>query len=149
MFTLVPQSQHSKGLFLMAGGGFSITIHNNVKIRPEYVLGLLNSKLLFWKLRSLSNDFRGGWITCTKQYFGELPIRNIDFNDKQQANQHDYIVSLVTRLIDLYSIIETATTTEDQKSDQRNIDSLESELDALVYKLYGLTPEEIQIVESV
>ncbi len=133
----------------MAGGGFSITIHNNVKIRPEYVLGLLNSKLLFWKLRSLSNDFRGGWITCTKQYFGELPIRNIDFNDKQQANQHDYIVSLVTRLIDLYSIIETATTTEDQKSDQRNIDSLESELDALVYKLYGLTPEEIQIVESV
>jgi len=34
---------------------------------------------LFWKLERLSNVFRGGWITCTKQYFGELPIRRIDF----------------------------------------------------------------------
>ena len=42
---------------------------------PLYVLGLVNSKLLFWYLRHISNRFRGGWITCTKQYFGQLPIR--------------------------------------------------------------------------
>ncbi|MBK8384065.1 MAG: hypothetical protein IPL16_19685 [Ignavibacteria bacterium] len=40
------------------------------------MLGVLNSSLLFWYLKKLSNLFRGGWITCTKQYFSQLPITN-------------------------------------------------------------------------
>ncbi len=44
-----------------------------------YVLALINSKLLFLCLQSISNVFRGGYITCTKQYFRELPIQQIQF----------------------------------------------------------------------
>jgi hypothetical protein len=30
-------------------------------------------------LRAISNVFRGGWITCTKQYFEQLPIPQVSF----------------------------------------------------------------------
>ena len=63
----------------MASGGFSITIDAEKGFSPKYVLGLLNSRLLFWRLRSISNIFRGGWITCTKQYVETLPIYPINF----------------------------------------------------------------------
>ncbi|HPJ97433.1 MAG TPA: N-6 DNA methylase, partial [Syntrophales bacterium] len=74
---------------LMAGGGFSITVEDKIAASPRYVLGLLNSRLLFWRLRSISNVFRGGWITCTKQYVGTLPIRTINFADPSDKARHD------------------------------------------------------------
>jgi len=43
---------------LMASGGFSITVGNESDLSPSFVLGLLNSKLLFWRLHSISNIFR-------------------------------------------------------------------------------------------
>ena len=86
----------------MAGGGFSITVDANSDLSPRYVLGLLNSKLLFWQLQSISNVFRGGWITCTKQYVGTLPIRTIDFISPADITRHDRMVSLVERMLDLH-----------------------------------------------
>lgn len=79
---------------MMAGGGFTVTFSETCPVDPKYVLGLLNSRLLFWKLEKLSNVFRGGWITCTKQYFGELPIRTINFSDQADKARHDRMVQL-------------------------------------------------------
>ena len=36
-----------------------------------------------------------------------------------------------------------------EKNKQAKVKTLEAEIDQLVYKLYGLTPEEIKIVERV
>jgi len=78
LFAHVPSSLRTK-LCPMASGGFTITLAESATVGSHYVLALLNSKLLFWKLAQISNLFRGGWITCTKQYLGELPIRRIGF----------------------------------------------------------------------
>ena len=86
IFTLIPEETRGR-LCPMASGGFTITLAANCPLRPEYVLGLLNSRLLFWNLQQMSNIFRGGWITCTKQYFGKLPIANPD------KTRHDEIVA--------------------------------------------------------
>ena len=77
LFALIPKS--SRGTVCsMASGGFTITLGEECVLKPEFVLGILNSKLSFWFLCQISNVFRGGWITCTKQYFGELPIIRLD-----------------------------------------------------------------------
>ena len=68
LFALIPPRLRGQ-LCPMASGGFTITLGTSAKVRPEYVLGLLNSKLLFWQLQKLSNLFRGGWITCYKAVF--------------------------------------------------------------------------------
>ncbi len=133
---------------LMASGGFSITIDYKSGMSSRYVLGLLNSTLLFWQLRSISNVFRGGWITCTKQYVGTLPIRTIDFTDPADVARYDRMVSLVERMLDLHKRVAAEQVPHTKTLLQRQIEATDRQIDALVYELYGLTEEEIEIVET-
>ena len=147
LFTLVPESSRGK-LCPMAGGGFTITLGKECKLAPEFVLGLLNSKLLFWVLRTLSNVFRGGWITCTKQYFGELPIVSIATNDPGHRATHDRLVELVDKMLKLTPALRAAKSEAERTALQNAVTKTDREIDQLVYRLYGLTPEEIALVEG-
>jgi len=133
---------------LMASGGFSITITENKHLLPRYVLGILNSKLLFWYLEFISNRFRGGWITCTKQYVGKLPIYTIDFSDPQDVARHDNMVKLVENMLDLHRRVAEAKTGHEKTLLSRQIEETDRQIDNLVYELYGLSEEEIKIVEE-
>lgn len=137
-----------KGLCLMASAGFSITIDSETGLSPKYVLGLLNSRLLFWRLHSISNIFRGGWITCTKQYVGTLPIFPIDFSDHSDKARHDRIVISVEQIISLHNQLSLAKTSQEKTTIQRQIAATDQRIDRLVYDLYDLTDDEIQIVEA-
>lgn len=132
----------------MASGGFTLTLGAGAKVRPEYVLGLLNSKLLFWRLRKASNVFRGGWITCTKQYFGELPIRAIDSTKQADQSRHDRVVTLVEQMLGLHRQLAAARTPHEKTGLQRQIAATDTQIDRLVYDLYGMTEEEIKVVEA-
>ena len=147
LFSLV--SDNPKSFCLMASAGFSVSVlpsENNVS--PKYVLGIVNSKLLFWLLKSISNKFRGGWITCTKQYFGKLPIRKIDFSDPADRERHDRMVQLVQRMLDLHKNFAAAQTPNEKTALQRQIQTTDRQIDKLVYELYHLTDNEIKIVEE-
>ncbi len=128
----------------MASGGFSITVSKESGLSPNFVLGLLNSKLLFWRLRSISNVFRGGWITCTKQYVETLPIRSINFSDPADKARHDKLVSLVERMLELHK--RSLRMPQEQEMVKREIESTDGRIDRLVYKLYGLTEDEVKVV---
>ena len=110
---------------------------------------MLNAKLLYWNLRQISNVFRGGWITCTKQYVGQLPIRRINFDDAAEKQQHDQIVALVDEMLQLQKEYAQAAREKLPKADalKRHIDEVDAEIDQIVYQLYGLTGEEIAVVE--
>jgi hypothetical protein len=133
---------------LMASGGFSITVDADSGLSPNYVLGLLNSRLLFWRLHSISNIFRGGWITCTKQYVETLPIRRINFANDADKAQHEKIVLIVEQMLDLHKRKAIAKDAVEQERLQRVIESMDQQSNTLVYKLYELTPEEIAVVEE-
>jgi hypothetical protein len=136
------------GFCLMASGGFSITIDSASSLSPNYVLGLLNSTLLFWRLHSISNIFRGGWITCTKQYVETLPIRVINFSDPADKARHDRMVQFVESMLVLHQHKAQAKTQSEQEQIQRQITATDRQIDMLVYELYGLTPDEIAVVEG-
>ncbi len=133
---------------LMASGGFSITVGEKEKISPNYVLGLLNSSLLFWRLRSISNVFRGGWITCTKQYVETLPIRLINFSDPQDVARHEKMVALVERMLTLQQHHASAVTQTERDLFARQIEQTDRAIDELVYELYEVNEEERAVVES-
>jgi hypothetical protein len=147
LFALLPEVKD--GFCLMASGGFSISIRDS-GLSPKYVLGLLNSTLLFWNLRRISNVFRGGWITCTKQYVGQLPIRRINFSDPADVARHDRLVALVDEMLALQREHAAAERDlDDARHDlARRIERVDRAIDGLVYELYGLTEEEIRIVEG-
>ena len=115
---------------------------------PEFVLGLLNSRLLYWRLSRISNVFRGGWITCTKQYVGRLPIVRLDLDKPAERARHDRAVSLVRTMLGLHKELAAAKTPHAQTALRRQIDAADRQIDRLVYDLYDLTGEEIDIVEE-
>jgi len=134
-FAIVPRSLHGK-LCPMASGGFTIMLHDSSPVSADYVLGLLNSPILFWILLRTSNSFRGGWITCTKQYFGELPIRVLNRHDQKEQSAHDAIVRLVELLSWLHAQPSVAKSTREHPIDPDIAAYIEQWVNALVYELY-------------
>ena len=132
----------------MASGGFTVSLSEKCPYRPEYVLGLLNSRLLFWELEQISNLFRGGWITCTKQYLGELPIRSLDVSAPGQKEQHDMLVRGVQALVRAKMDAESAGTNVEKTYFKDKCAGLDRQINQLVYELYDLTEEEIALVEG-
>jgi type I restriction-modification system DNA methylase subunit len=147
LFAFLPLDEREQ-LCLMASGGFTITISQSCSLDPKFVLGLLNSKLLFWRLQQASNVFRGGWITCTKQYFGELPIRTINFSDKADRARYDHTVALVEAMLEAKRKLQAARTDRDRNFYENKCAALDLQIDNLIYELYGLNDDEIKIVEG-
>jgi len=77
-----------------------------------------------------------------------LPIRTIDFAVEADAAHHNHMVSLVDSMLSLNKQLHEARTPHEQTSLQRQIEATDRQIDALVYELYGLTEEEIKIVEG-
>ncbi|MGH9426948.1 MAG: Eco57I restriction-modification methylase domain-containing protein [Terriglobia bacterium] len=141
LFSEFPSGQHR--FCLMASGGFSIKLGKSVQLSPKYLLGLLNSKLLFAYLKSKSNVFRGGWITCTKQYVGPLPLR---FANKAR---HDKLVVLVDRMLELNKKKHSGKLAPSEVERlEREIAATDAEIEKVVYELYGITGNERKIIEG-
>jgi len=58
------------------------------------------------------------------------------------------MVSLVDSMLALHKQLTTAKSAAQKVIMQRQIDATDAEIDRLVYDLYGLTAEEIAIVEG-
>ena len=59
---------------------------------------------------------------------------------------HDKLVSLVERMLELHK--RSPRTPQEQEMVKREIESTDRRIDRLVYELYGLTEDEIGIVEG-
>jgi hypothetical protein len=62
--------------------------------------------------------------------------------------RHDRMVSLVERMLDLHKKLASEGAPHVKTVLQRQIEATDREIDRLVYELYGLTDEEIAIVEG-
>ena len=58
------------------------------------------------------------------------------------------MVKLVERMLDLHKRLASAKVPTEKTRIQRQIKTADKQIDKLVYELYGLTDEEIKIVES-
>lgn len=119
---------------------------NNYKIR--YLLGLLNSKLLNWYYHTLNPEVGEALAEVKKSNVEVIPIAPIDFSNLADKERHDRTVQLVEQMLTLNKQLQEAKTGHEQTIIQRQIDATDRQIDKLVYELYGLTPEEIAIVEG-
>jgi len=94
-----------------------------------YLVGLLNSKALEFVMHSISAARRGGYFEYKPMYLEQLPIPDAN------PAQRNAIEALVRRLLDV-------------EGQGPQIAEWERELNALVYEVYGLTEEEIGVVEG-
>ncbi|MEP6925118.1 MAG: hypothetical protein ABI954_11685 [Pyrinomonadaceae bacterium] len=127
-------------------GGYGILANpDNSRL---YILGLLNSRLLEWFIHQTATSMRGGWFSYESRFIRHLPIRQINFTDKNEKAMHDKMVSLVEQLLDVKKQQQAARTDRDKDYYQNRSNALDRQIDELVYQLYGLTDNEIKIVEA-
>jgi len=111
-----------------------------------YILGILNSKVADLFIHSIASTKQGGYFEYKPMYISKTPIPKK--SDKSQT-----LVTLVDRMLDLHKKKAAAAVTANRDSPnteriERLIDATDREIDQLVYQLYGLTEEEIGIVEG-
>jgi len=115
----------------------------------KYILGILNSSLIkhYYFLKFGEKDkktfphLRQGAIL-------ELPIYVLDHSKKSDSKMHDKIVFLVNKILNLHKKLVSAKIQDEKIRLEREIRAVDKEIDRLVYQLYGLTEEEIRIVEE-
>jgi len=127
-------------------GGFGITINQEFG-NHKYITGILNSKLLDWFMKKVSTTFHGGYFAANKQFLVQLPIRSINFSDPAEKAMHDKMVSLVERMLALHKQ-PAARTPQESEMVKREVEATDRAIDKLVYELYGLTEDEVRIVEG-
>jgi len=115
----------SEGLF--ANNTIFFITGNNLK----YLLAVLNSSVAKWYFNEISTSSGMGTNRWLKYKIEQLPIKDIS------RQQQMPFVNLVDKIL--------AAKKHDPATDTSN---LESEINQLVYKLYGLTPEERRLVEG-
>ncbi len=121
-------------IFLPEESGFSAFSENNTnylekksdKLHLDYILACLNSKLYDFIFRHLSSNTH-----VSSGQLNSLPFRVLS------ETQQKPFLNLVTKILSMKKVNPDADTS-----------ALETQIDQMVYELYGLTPEEIMVVEG-
>ena len=115
-----------------------------------YLLGLLNSSLLEFYYKKTTVPKAGGFYIYKTMFLKRLPIRCIDFRNPTENKIHDDLVAQVDKMLELNKRLAPVRDTPCNERDEllREISRTDSEIDNLVYDLYGLTEEERKIAEE-
>jgi hypothetical protein len=134
------------------GIGMLVAVHS-VKsdvYNHKYLLGRLNSTLFNWIhiKQFYSARIPEGSLRYPISFLARLPVRIINFSNPRDVNHHNQMVSLVEHMLSLHQQLANAKTPTEKTLLQRQIEATDAQIDALVYELYGLTEEEIRLVEG-
>jgi hypothetical protein len=108
------------------------------------LLGILNSRLMsiFYKQKA---------VKSVRKVFPKVVVKNLREFPYPRAigkSESKLVVQLADQHIELQKRIASVKTNHERTILQRQIDATDKQIDRLVYELYGLTEEEIKIVEG-
>ena len=125
-----------------------IKIENELS-HPFYLLGIINSNFMTWYHHKRNPKAQKGLFPkVLVSDLKQLPIRVINFDDLKDKALHDQMVLLVENMLNLHKQLAQAKLPQTKTTIQRQIDATDRQIDRLVYELYGLSEEEIKIVED-
>ncbi|HEB7547664.1 class I SAM-dependent DNA methyltransferase [Campylobacter coli] len=106
----------------------------NSKNELKYLLGFLNSSLIFYYFKNIGHLYSDKGFLLSNQYVEKFPIPKINSKNQKIA---DELVNSVDEILKAKEQDKNANTQE-----------LENKINSLVYKLYNLTEDEIKIIEG-
>lgn len=118
-----------------------LILKENSPYNLKYFLGILNSSFMnnFFKRKYHS-------IQIKNQFLAELPIHSINFSSPNDVTRYNKMIALVEHMLALHKT--NPTIPQDKEQIQQEIKVIDHQIDLLVYELYGLSTEEIKIIEQ-
>ena len=135
----------SKGVWF--GRSIIALVQTQSDYRMEFVLGLLNSRYLNFLYSEITHESGRVFAQVKLSKLKLLPIRTIDFGDLADKAKHDKMVEMVEKMLQLHKELPTKSG-QAKTLAERQIAATDAQIDRLVYDLYGLTEDEIKIVEG-
>jgi hypothetical protein len=109
----------------------------------KFVLGLLNSSLISYFLKSICAERQGGFIEQKPIYVAQVPIKKpTEMEEQTMTNLVDKMLMLNRHLVELL----------DKETDRKNsiedeIEEVDRRIDELVYRMYNINGNEREIIE--
>jgi len=121
----------------------SITVSDDSRYSLEYLLGLLNSRLMQWrfKLTSTNNNVATNELES-------LPFRQIDFSSSEDQKRQAEVAKRVTALLETKRYLAEAKIDKEKTFYENKCAALRRQIDLFVYDLYEIGEDEIAILEQ-
>ena len=113
--------------------------NNSKKVNLKYILSILNSNMgqyLLNEIRGINNK------DINPDYLKDIKIPEFSFDEQKP------IIELVNKMLDLNVQLQNVKTPKHKGLLEKQIKVTDKKINQLIYKLYDLTEEEIEIVES-
>ena len=118
---------------VFCGHSVNYILTNDPEISKKYLLALLNSKLLNWYFKIFSTNSN---------------VNGREVNNFPMPAQKDYdanaFIEIVEKILKLAGSVDYLNSV----TKQSKVNECECEINQMVYKLYGLTKEEIETIEN-
>ena len=111
-----------------------------IPLEDKHLLGILNSKMGWYLVSRICTQIRGGYQLIW-QYFGNFPV------PKARDPKIEKLVEKMLELAQKIAALRDKETDEKRKA-EKVVQTVDSEINQLVYKLYGVTEEEKKIIEG-
>lgn len=117
---------------------FSPNAKNKDRLDILYILAIFNSKLLDFYYKNISLETGRTMAQTDIETLESLPIKSVS-RDEQKP-----VIDLVDKIL----IVTKDNDYLESISKQAKVHEYEKQIDQIVYKLYGLTTEEIKVIEG-
>jgi hypothetical protein len=125
-----------------------ITLPMENSVKAPYLAGILGSLLIAFFIRGFYDENNDAFPQIKVGQLKSLPISTTDFSNPTEKAQHDKLVALVENMLELQKKYHDVRMEQDKELYERQIKMVDAQIDRLVYDLYGLTEEEVKVVEE-
>ncbi len=115
------------------------------KINHKFILGVLNSKLVDFYYQQINPEKGEALAEVKKNHIEQLPIPKLN---KQNEPEQQQIIELVDKLIETKVSQKIASSDLDRKFFENYSTKLYQQINEIMYKMYDLTDEEVEMVEG-
>jgi type I restriction-modification system DNA methylase subunit len=122
-------------------GGYGIVASPGIS--SNFLLGILNSTLMQWFARRRSTEMQGGYISFEARFIKLFPIPTLN---ESHSSQIDHLCELVAEMLELQHELIGAKTEHEKATNQRRVDAIDDRIDLIVFDLYNLSNEDIEII---
>jgi len=105
----------------------------------KFLLGVLNSKVTKFFLTNTCDKVQGGFYRLKIIYVKQIPI---------PKTRSPEVERLVASMLKLNEQLQSTKLETQRQQIQRAVDHADKKIDNLVYELYGLSKEEVEIIEQ-
>jgi hypothetical protein len=131
------------------GGAYAIILKPEYQSLMLYILGILNSTVSTFYLKSMGSPFRGGYFGCDRHVLNTFPVRHIDLLETNSNQMQEQLIVFVQEMLDLQEQLQNykPEELEDIHNLERQITLTDQKIDDFVCDLYELSNKDRKAIK--